>query len=78
VVGAMPGSRGFSPAFCGASRLIDPNGTIVASASEVEQTLIVGEVDRERIAETRSKMRVFADRREDLYRKKGTFYSLEG
>ncbi len=66
-----------SGTFCGSSRLIDPNGTIVASASEVEQTLIVGEVDRERIAETRSKMRVFADRREDLYRKKGTFYFSE-
>lgn len=53
--------------FCGTSRLLDPHGTAVACASEVEQTLIVGELSRERIEQTRSSMHVFEDRREELY-----------
>ncbi len=53
--------------FCGASRLLDPHGTAVACASEAEQTLIVGELSRERLEKTRSSMHVLEDRREELY-----------
>ncbi len=53
--------------FCGASRLLDPHGTAVACASEAQQTLIVGELSRERLEQIRSSMAVFEDRREELY-----------
>lgn len=53
--------------FCGASRLLDPYGTAVACASEAQQTLLVGELSRERLEQTRSSMAVLEDRREDLY-----------
>ena len=54
--------------FCGDSCLLDPVGLPLASASGTEQTLLTGEITRDRIAEVRSSMRVFDDRRPDLYR----------
>jgi predicted amidohydrolase len=54
--------------FCGASRLLDPYGTILASASSIDETLIVGEISRERILEVRARLKVYEDRREELYR----------
>ncbi len=53
--------------FCGTSRLIDPYGTPLVCASEVEKTLIVGEIDRSRLERTRSAMDTLRDRREDVY-----------
>jgi predicted amidohydrolase len=55
-------------AFCGASRLLDPYGTILASASPLDDTLIVGEISRERLREVRGRLKVYEDRREELYR----------
>ena len=59
-------------AFCGASRLLDPYGTLLASASEIDETLFTGEISRERIAEVRDRLKVYQDRREDLYSKRDT------
>lgn len=53
--------------FGGSSRLLDPYGTILSSASEVDEALIVGEISRDRLAEVRDRMRVYEDRREELY-----------
>ena len=55
-------------AFCGASRLLDPYGTLIASASPIDESLIVGEISKERIQEVRGRLNVYADRREELYR----------
>lgn len=52
----------------GSSRLLDPYGTVLASASDAEEALLVGEVSRERLDEVRDRLKVFRDRREDLYR----------
>ncbi len=54
--------------FGGSSRLLDPHGTILGSASTVDESLIVGEVTRARLDEVRERMKVFRDRREELYR----------
>jgi predicted amidohydrolase len=53
--------------FGGMSRLFDPYGTLLASGSETDETLLVGEVSRARLAEVRDQMKVFADRRPELY-----------
>jgi predicted amidohydrolase len=53
--------------FGGTSRLFDPYGLVLASASETDETLLIGEVSRERLEEVRGQMKVFADRREELY-----------
>jgi predicted amidohydrolase len=53
--------------FGGTSQLLDPYGTLLASASKTDETLIVGEVSRERLVEVRGEMKVFADRRQELY-----------
>ncbi|HEX3313821.1 MAG TPA: nitrilase-related carbon-nitrogen hydrolase, partial [Gemmataceae bacterium] len=37
--------------FGGSSRLLDPFGTLLASASEADETMLVGEVTRERLTE---------------------------
>ena len=53
--------------FGGSSCLIDPYGVSIASASSTGQTLLTGEITRDRLEEVRSSMPVFDDRRADLY-----------
>lgn len=53
--------------FCGSSRLLDPYGDVLGSASEIDEALIVGEISKERLFQVRDRMRVFQDRREELY-----------
>ncbi len=53
--------------FCGSSRVLDPFGTILASAPETDECMIIARLGRERLDKVRSSMRVFADRRPDLY-----------
>jgi predicted amidohydrolase len=53
--------------FGGNSCLIDPAGVSIACASGTEQTLVVGQINRDRINEVRSAMPVFNDRRPELY-----------
>ncbi|QEL13420.1 carbon-nitrogen hydrolase family protein [Limnoglobus roseus] len=54
--------------FGGMSCLLDPYGTILSSAAETEEALLVGEVSRDRLTEVRDRMKVYQDRREELYR----------
>lgn len=53
--------------FCGSSRVVDPYGVVVASASEVGEQLIFAEIGKGRVSEVRGSMAVFEDRRKDLY-----------
>jgi omega-amidase len=53
--------------FGGASRLLDPFGVILAAASESGESLLVGEISRDRLLEVRGQLKVFADRRPELY-----------
>jgi predicted amidohydrolase len=53
--------------FGGCSRLIDPYGIVLASATGDGEALLVGEVSRSRLAEVRESLHVYDDRREDLY-----------
>ncbi len=53
--------------FGGTSRLFDPAGTPLASGTEDDEVLLVGEVSKERLAEVRDKLKVYRDRREDVY-----------
>lgn len=53
--------------FCGTSAIIDPYGVIVAAASADREELIQAEISEEVIKSVRSRMAVFAHRRQDLY-----------
>ncbi len=53
--------------FGGCSTLYDPAGTILTSASESEETLLVGEISKEKIRGIRDRLRVLQDRRPQLY-----------
>jgi omega-amidase len=53
--------------FCGSSRVVDPYGVVVASASEVGEQLLFAEISRGRVSEVRGSMAVFEDRRRDIY-----------
>jgi omega-amidase len=53
--------------FCGSSRVIDPYGVLVASASEVGEQLLFAEIRKGRVSEVRGSMAVFEDRRRELY-----------
>jgi omega-amidase len=54
-------------AFCGSSRIVDPNGVILAAASSDREELVVAEITQDALTTVRSRMAVFADRRNDLY-----------
>lgn len=56
-----------STAFCGSSMIIDPFGNILASGSEDQEELIFADLSLDTINTTRERMRVFEDRREDIY-----------
>jgi len=53
--------------FGGCSTLHDPVGTILTSASESEETLLIGEISKTKIADTRDKLKVLQDRKPELY-----------
>ncbi|EST54142.1 amidohydrolase [Brevibacillus panacihumi W25] len=52
--------------FAGRSMIVDPMGVVVASAGE-EETLLVAEIDLERIQRVRQKLPSVANRRPELY-----------
>jgi predicted amidohydrolase len=53
--------------FCGTSAIIDPHGVIIASASQDREELIHAELSVDLVNSVRSRMKVFAERRRDLY-----------
>ncbi len=61
------GTDGPGLTFCGASRVIDPYGTILTSASEIEEKLLIADLDISKVVETRMRMQVLKDRRPELY-----------
>lgn len=52
--------------FCGRSMIVDPMGVVVASAGE-EETLLIAELDAERIRRVRGKLPSVANRRPEMY-----------
>lgn len=56
---------------CGCSAIIDPYGVTIASASIDREELVQAELSEEVITSVRNKMAVFAQRRPDLYGKRG-------
>ncbi|MCB0685163.1 MAG: carbon-nitrogen family hydrolase [Saprospiraceae bacterium] len=55
--------------FCGNSRIIDPHGVIVSSASEDQEEIIYGVISSEKLKFIRTRMPVFEHRRPDSYLK---------
>lgn len=53
--------------FCGTSTILDPYGTVVASASDIHESLIIGELNFEMLSIVRSQIKVHQDRRPSLY-----------
>ncbi|MFO8084557.1 MAG: nitrilase-related carbon-nitrogen hydrolase [Desulfobacterales bacterium] len=53
--------------FCGSSKIVDPFGVTVSSASEEREVLIAGEIEKNVQVEVRKAMPVFKHRREKLY-----------
>ena len=56
---------------CGLSSIIDPYGVILAAASTDREEFVQAEISEETVRSVRSKMAVFAQRRADIYDKKG-------
>ncbi|WP_371371404.1 carbon-nitrogen family hydrolase [Sporomusa aerivorans] len=54
-------------AFYGHSLLVDPEGRIIAEGGS-EEAVIYGEIDPDRVNQTRQAMSVFRDRRPDVYK----------
>ena len=54
--------------FCGSSAIVDPYGVTVAAASQDREQLIEGELSLDLANSVRSRMEVFAHRRQDLYK----------
>jgi omega-amidase len=54
-------------ALAGCSRIISPAGDVIADGSANDEVLVVGELDMDLVAETRSTMPVLSARRTDLY-----------
>jgi len=54
----------------GHSLVVDPWGTVIAEAPDSE-TVVVAELERSRVSETRSRLPVLAQRRPDVYRRFG-------
>lgn len=65
------GNEDFGPdgvvRYFGTSLLVDPWGKLVLEAGEAEEELLVASIDLCEADELRSRMRVFADRRPELY-----------
>jgi predicted amidohydrolase len=53
---------------CGYSTIIDPWGTVAACCGEEETAAVIGEADFGRVSELRSRIRVFGDRKPDVYK----------
>jgi predicted amidohydrolase len=53
--------------YFGSSAIIDPSGEAVVEGAEGKEELLTATIDMARVGEVRSSMRVFADRRPDLY-----------
>jgi len=53
--------------FCGTSMIIDPYGTLVASASTIHEGLIEGDVSLNMVQTVRAQIKVHQDRRPSLY-----------
>lgn len=53
--------------YCGDSVIIDPWGKTVVEASETEEALLTVTINLDLVEEARSKIKVLADRRPDLY-----------
>ena len=62
VVGCNRVGSGNGLAYCGDSRIIDPLGEILASASQTE-SILLAEISAERVAEVRDRFRFLQDRR---------------
>ncbi len=65
------GNEDFGPAgvvrYFGTSLLVDPWGKLVLEAGETEDELLTASIDLREVDELRSRMRVLADRRPELY-----------
>ena len=67
VVAANHTGKNSSVTFCGSSRILDPFGVTLASASEEREALIMGYIEKAEMVRVRKAMPVFKHRREDLY-----------
>jgi predicted amidohydrolase len=54
--------------FCGTSAIIDPYGVVLAAASQDREELIQADLSNEVLQSVRDRLKVFEDRRADLYR----------
>jgi predicted amidohydrolase len=48
--------------------IIDPYGTVIASGSDIHETLVTGNIDLNMIDTVRSQIKVHQDRRPALYK----------
>ena len=53
--------------FCGSSRILDPFGTVLASADEISEGIITADIEAPRVDEVRKAIPVLSSERPDLY-----------
>ncbi|NLC69783.1 MAG: hypothetical protein GX751_00320 [Desulfuromonadaceae bacterium] len=53
--------------FCGLSRIVSPEGKVIAEADSEKEELLIGDIDREAIFRFRDRLPAMASRRPDLY-----------
>jgi predicted amidohydrolase len=53
--------------FCGTTMIIDPYGTVLASASAIHEGIVFADIDLKMIQIVRSQIKVHQDRRPTLY-----------
>ena len=63
MIGANRCGRDKGAWFCGHSQIIDPYGTILASAAEDREQLVLAQLERDRLQQVRQKMPVWEHRR---------------
>lgn len=68
VVGANRVGNDCGFTFCGNSRIVDPHGVLVASASEDQEELLVADLDQSRIDFIRKRQPIFSHIRDDLFK----------
>ena len=67
VAAANHAGKNSTVTFCGSSRILDPFGVVIASASEEREAMIMGNIEKSEVDHIRKAMPVLKHRRMDLY-----------
>jgi predicted amidohydrolase len=67
VIGANRVGQECGFTFCGNSRVVDPHGVLVTSASEDQEELLMADLSKEKVAFVRNRQPIFSHMRRDIF-----------